>query len=73
MLAAYDEGAKRSPYERALRKVAFLSPEAQRAILEGRQPAGLTLQALLRTEPPLSWREHGSWLGQMAQAGGAGA
>ena len=71
MLAAYDEAAKRSPYERALRKVAFLSPEAQRAILEGRQPAGLTLQALLRAEPPLSWREHASWLGQIAQPGSA--
>ena len=68
VLAAYDEAAKRSPYERALRKVAFLSPDAQRAILEGRQPAGLTLQALLRAEPPLSWREHGSWLGQMAHS-----
>ena len=49
-------------------KVAFLSPDAQRAILEGRRPAGLTLQALLRAEPPLSWREHASWLGQIGHS-----
>ena len=67
-LAICDDTARHSPYERALRRLAFLSPDAQRLILEGRQPAGLTLQALLRAEPPLSWRAHRAWLEQVAAA-----
>ena len=65
-LAACDDTAQHSPYERALRRLAFLSPETQRVILEGRQPHGLTLQALLRAEAPLSWREHRGWLERVA-------
>ena len=65
-LAACEDTARHSPYERALRRLAFLSPDAQRQILEGRQPAGLTLQALLRAEPPLSWRAHRAWMEQVA-------
>ena len=61
-LAACDDTARHSPYERALRRLAFLSPDTQRALLEGRQPVGLTLAALLRAEAPLSWREHPAWL-----------
>ena len=66
-LAVCDDTARHSPYERALRRLAFLSPEVQRAILEGRQPVGLTLQALLRAEAPLSWREHAPWLEGVAE------
>lgn len=42
-------------YERRLCRLAFLAPEIQKSILEGRHPAGLTLDALLRTEIPLDW------------------
>ena len=37
------EGAPASTYHRRLLRLAFLAPELQRAILSGRQPAGLTL------------------------------
>ena len=66
-LCACDHTAKHSPYERALRRLAFLAPDVQRLILEGRQPIGLTLQALLRADMPLSWREHRSWLETVAR------
>jgi len=44
-------------YARRLINLAFLSPEIQRLIVEGRQPAGLTLQQLLATDIPLSWTD----------------
>ena len=66
VLAADDTPRKRTFYERNLRRLAFLSPEIQRDILEGRQPAGLTLQALLRAEAPLGWREQRAWVEQIA-------
>ncbi|MFN9833751.1 MAG: recombinase family protein [Phenylobacterium sp.] len=43
------------PYERRLIRLAFLAPDLQAKILEGRQPRGLTLKALLRWEPPADW------------------
>ena len=42
-------------YRRRIAKLAFLAPDIQRALIEGRQPAGLTLQALLEADLPLSW------------------
>lgn len=44
------------PYERRLIRLAFLGPDLQAKILEGRQPRGLTLKALLRWEPAADWR-----------------
>ena len=44
------------PYERRLIRLAFLAPDLQAKILEGRQPRGLTLKALLRWETPADWR-----------------
>jgi DNA invertase Pin-like site-specific DNA recombinase len=44
------------PYERRLIRFAFLAPDLQAQILEGRQPRGLTLKSLLRWEPPADWR-----------------
>ena len=44
------------PYERRLIRLAFLAPDLQAQILEGRQPRGLTLKALLRWETPADWR-----------------
>ena len=67
VLAADDTPRKRTFYERNLRRLAFLSPDIQRAILEGRQPVGLTLQALVTSEPPLSWVAQEQWLATLAR------
>ncbi|MBI1394023.1 MAG: hypothetical protein GC152_14905 [Alphaproteobacteria bacterium] len=47
--------APASAYQRRLIHLAFLAPELQRAILDGRQPSGLTLSKLLSSRPPASW------------------
>lgn len=43
------------PYLRKLTSLAFLAPDIQRAILEGRQPPGLTLAGLLAMDLPMDW------------------
>lgn len=43
------------PYLKSLTRLAFLSPDIQQAIMEGRQPAGLTLQSLREQDIPVSW------------------
>ena len=49
------------PCERNLIKLAFLAPDLQQAILEGRQPAGLTLQALIEADLPPAWADQRTW------------
>ena len=44
-------------YIRRLVTLAFLAPDIQVAILEGRQPVGLTLQSLIEKPLPLSWED----------------
>lgn len=51
------------PYLRKLSSLAFLAPDIQRAILDGRQPAGLTLGNMLARQIPLEWHEQRSLLG----------
>lgn len=51
------------PYIRKLISLAFLAPDIQRAILEGRQPAGLTLGDLIARAIPLDWRKQREALG----------
>lgn len=51
------------PYLRKLTGLAFLAPDIQRAILEGQQPAGLTLSTLLSASLPLDWQEQRRQLG----------
>lgn len=46
-----------SPYLRRLLRLAFLAPDLQRAILDGRQPPGLTLEQLTRATIPHLWSE----------------
>jgi hypothetical protein len=36
-------------------RLAFLAPDLQARILDGRQPRGLTLKALLRWDMPADW------------------
>jgi len=43
-------------YASRMLRVAFLAPELKRAILDGRQPQGLTLQAVVTRDVPLSWQ-----------------
>ena len=50
-----------SAYERNLIKLAFLAPDLQQRILEGRQPAGLTLQAAIDAELPIAWSDQRAW------------
>jgi len=47
---------------------AFLAPDIQRAILEGRQPAGLTAAQLMNAGIPLAWADQRKALGFSAQA-----
>ena len=54
-------------YERKLCRLAFLSPAIQRRILSGRQPAGITLQALVNGEIPLAWTDQSGWLDSLAR------
>ena len=49
--------APANPYERMLVRIAFLAPEIQRDILDGRQSAGLTLERLMHGDIPPSWDE----------------
>lgn len=43
------------PHARKLIRLAFLAPDLQARILDGRQPRGLTLKALLRWDMPADW------------------
>ncbi|RIJ14003.1 recombinase family protein [Henriciella mobilis] len=51
-----------SPLRQRL-KLAFLSPSIVQAILDGRQPADLSLEKLLRTDLPLDWDRQAEVLG----------
>ena len=62
-LTARDAKAPESAYERKLCRLSFLAPDIQTAILDGRQPLGLTLDALLRSEIPLGWAKQRQLLG----------
>jgi hypothetical protein len=44
-------------YERRLVRLAFLAPDLQGAILEGRQPAHLKLEQLIERPIPIGWDE----------------
>jgi len=46
-----------SPYLRRLIRLAMLAPDIQQAIVDGRQPAGITLERLTRSTIPLLWLE----------------
>ena len=49
--------APASAYDRKLCRLAFLAPDIQRLILEGRQPADISLETLLNMAIPASWPE----------------
>jgi site-specific DNA recombinase len=57
------EDAPSSPYRRRLIRLAFLAPDLQQAILEGRQPAGLRLARLMEEPLPSCWARQRSLFG----------
>ncbi|WFL77814.1 recombinase family protein [Altererythrobacter arenosus] len=57
------ETAPGSPYERNILRLAFLAPDIQRAILDGRQPLELNLETLKKSAIPLAWPEQRKALG----------
>ncbi len=50
------EGFSATHASRLLR-AAFLAPDLKQRILDGRQPPGLTLQAIMTKPVPLDWRD----------------
>jgi hypothetical protein len=44
-------------FVRRMIRPAFLAPDLKAAIIDGRQPVGLTLEAVTRAELPLDWAE----------------
>ena len=50
-----------NPYDRNLVRLAFLAPDLQTQILEGRQPTGLTLQRFVAADLPASWDDQRRW------------
>ena len=52
-----------SPYDRAILRLAFLAPDIQRAILDGRQPHHLNLEAFRKIDTPLNWSAQRKALG----------
>ena len=63
-LTSLDATAPESGYARRLCRLAFLAPDLQAAILEGRQPDGLTLDQLLRCDVPTRWSRQRELFGQ---------
>ena len=53
-------------YERRLARLAFLSPSLQAAIMEGTQPANLTLARIVRGKLPPCWKEQEKWAARRA-------
>lgn len=54
---AVKDAAPTSAYDRLVCRNAYLAPDIQRAILEGRQPPGFNLESLVHGDIPLSWAQ----------------
>jgi hypothetical protein len=54
------EGVNRAYAQRVVR-LAWLSPNLKRAVLDGGTPARLTLKRLLQEDIPLGWAEQATW------------
>lgn len=61
--ANHEGRAVSCPHHRSMAQLAFLAPDLQSAILEGRQPAGLTLESLLGKSLPVAWSDQRALLG----------
>lgn len=58
-----DSKAPVNAYDRKLCRLAFLAPDIQRLILEGRQPVGTNLEMLVQVAVPTSWADQRCRLG----------
>lgn len=56
-LAPTDMAAPANAYQRRICRLAFLAPDIQRLILDGRQPPGLNLERMVHGAIPTSWAE----------------
>ena len=56
-LTAADIKSPSNAYERRICRLAFLAPDIQRLILEGRQPPGFNMELLVHGAIPTSWAE----------------
>ncbi len=56
-VACHRERPLQNSYERKLVRLAFLAPDLQQRILEGRQPPSLSLARLMETRMPTCWIE----------------
>lgn len=59
----FDAVGVNDSYLRSLVPLAFLAPDIQAAIMEGRQPVGLTLQSFRDRELPVCWSDQRMQLG----------
>ena len=50
-------------YLRRIANIAFLAPDIQAALVDGRQPAGLTLEMLQDMKLPIAWEDQRTVLG----------
>lgn len=56
-LATPDIKSPSNAYERRICRLAFLAPDIQRLILEGRQPPGFNMELLVHGDIPTSWAQ----------------
>jgi len=65
--AMHDSSGKAppNPYERRLCRLAFLAPDLQQSIIDGRQPPALNLERLIHEPIPLSWPEQRKLYGEL--------
>ena len=57
------DAAPATSYNRKLISLAFLAPDLQSAILDGRQPRTMTLGGLMDADVPLSWKKQREMFG----------
>jgi site-specific DNA recombinase len=61
LAGAFAARAPDDQHRRQVSRLAFLAPDLQQMILDGRQPAALKLRTLLKAEPPLLWTDQRRW------------
>ncbi len=60
--------APKTQRARQLSLLAFLAPDLQLMILEGRQPPRLTLRNLLKSDLPLDWDAQRAWIKRLGSS-----
>ena len=60
--------APATQHDRQVCWLAFLAPELQQQILTGKQPPGLTLRRMLKSQMPLAWADQKAWLDAISRA-----